>query len=115
MISMNGLITANGGFAGASDTGAGSGGGIYLRCKRFDGDGTGWLYAKGGGTAGSINAGNGGGGRIAVWRYQHTGFNMNNASVDQGSWGGAYTPTGEVGTIEWFDTNPSKGTIMSMR
>ena len=62
-VALDGMLTANGGTAGAY-TGGGSGGSIYLMCAELTGNGT--LRARG--SDGNTTAGaGGGGGRIAVW------------------------------------------------
>lgn len=63
-ITIDGVVTANGGNGNGSTQGAGSGGSIYLTCATFGGSTGGILRANGGSDA-SL-AGGGGGGRIAV-------------------------------------------------
>ncbi len=65
---VDGLLDVSGSFPTGTTGGGGSGGGIYLRCRIFSGDGE--LRAQGGDgdTAGGQWSGGGGGGRIAVWR-----------------------------------------------
>jgi hypothetical protein len=95
---------------GNDDGGAGSGGGIYIRCKRLDGGATGRILADGGVAfidKGGVSGG-GGGGRIAVWRSIHT--YAGSTSVAGGpSYLGAND--GQPGTIVWGQSrNP--GTII---
>ena len=66
LILVNGTISANGQFNYSTSNqrgGGGSGGGVYLACKTFDG--TNGLVSVNGGTP-CVYAGGGGGGRIAV-------------------------------------------------
>ena len=65
---VDGSLLANGGNPSHSYGGAGSGGGIYIGCKRFKGAASGTLQAKGGDAPRGQFApgGSGGGGRIAV-------------------------------------------------
>ncbi len=64
----NGILSANGNAmtAGNSRAGGGSGGGIFVMCRRFAGGLQAEMRADGG-NGGSEKAGGGGGGRIAVW------------------------------------------------
>jgi len=63
---INGTITAKGGFSGANHTSGGSGGSIYISCSTFSGTNS-TLSANGGVGNSSIGvAGSGGGGRIAL-------------------------------------------------
>lgn len=67
-ITLNGVITAQGGNAIDADdnyAGGGSGGGVFLACHSFYGGLGGSISAQGG--AGRTSAGGGGGGRIALW------------------------------------------------
>ncbi len=113
VIRLDGTLTAVG-ENGQGDyfTGGGSGGGIHLRCRRFEG--TGALSANGGGgnfyqSPPSGTAG--GGGRIAVWRvsHQYTGTATVNVGVPVGT-----NPEVEAGTIHWGDL-PADGTILIFR
>ena len=66
---VNGTITADGQSCGGY-SGAGSGGGIFIKCGSFSGNTNGVLRARGG-AAGAVSGHDGkagGGGRIAVWR-----------------------------------------------
>jgi len=60
---VDGTLSANGGQA-LGYYGAGSGGSIFLQCRRFSGSATGLVTAAGGN--GDTRGGGGGGGRIAV-------------------------------------------------
>ncbi len=61
---IDGSITANGSNSPASNAGGGSGGGIYLTCRKLGGAGQ---VTANGGNAGTLS-GAGGGGRIAILR-----------------------------------------------
>jgi hypothetical protein len=67
-VTVDGSLLANGATALHGYSGSGSGGGIYIACKRFKGAASGTVQAKGGvSTAGQVNpTGAGGGGRIAI-------------------------------------------------
>ena len=93
-ITVGGPIKADGESVGGNNA-AGSGGGIYLRCRTFSGSASGRLSAKGG-TAGTT-AGPGGGGRIAVWRIRDTAGGAVLAYADGGTNLSAYAA--EAGTI----------------
>ncbi len=102
IIRLDGTMTANGQIGqGDSATGGGSGGGIYLRCRRFEGSGI--LRANGGSGHGGTTGTSGGGGRIAVWRTSHT-FTGPEPSVSVGTPPGS-PPAGE-GTVFWGDIPP---------
>lgn len=115
-ITVDGVISANGGNHRAVDGfqggGAGSGGGIFIRCKRFTGAASGQIRANGG----NVNPANtgkpgasGGGGRIAIWRtptldtYQGT-FSR------AGGTGGQYN--GTEGTFYAGEFVPSSGSVL---
>ncbi len=69
-VRVDGVVTANGSSPLPLNirSGGGSGGAIFIACKRFFGGNTGQLLAKGGGPGlSNENGGGGGGGRIAVW------------------------------------------------
>ena len=76
-VSVNGALLANGEAYGKF-SGSGSGGGIFIHCKIFNGEPTGYLQAKGGDKSGHAS---GGGGRIAVLRFN---TNTLSANVDGG-------------------------------
>jgi hypothetical protein len=67
-VTVDGSLLANGQNSPQGYAGAGSGGGIYIACKSFQGSSSGSLQAKGGAAIGGQTApsGAGGGGRIAV-------------------------------------------------
>ena len=116
-VTLNGIITANGLDANKYTcySGAGSGGGIYLICRKFASSGCA-LSAKGGST--SVNSGGGsggGGGRIAVW-YNAIATNAVTTSVAGGISGsqGMLNSTGTVGTVVWGQ-RPSQGTMILVR
>ena len=106
-VTLNGLLSANG--QGSSYAGSGSGGGIYIRCKRFAGS-NGLMNAMGG-SAGA--GGGGGGGRIAVSRERDL------TSPPDTTWtnsvaGGSGGYTGSVGTIYFGSPAPS-GSVFKLR
>lgn len=114
-ILLDGLISADGEYCGSVPSttdghgsqmgGAGSGGGIYLKCRNFTGTANAKLSARGG------NAeyyGGGGGGRIAVWRIFDVSGNLVSNSVDGGASG--YGHPGFLGTVLW-GWLPAPGTI----
>lgn len=71
-VTLDGSILANGGVggtAGSENGGGGSGGGVYITCRKFQGQSTGAIQANG--AALSVNYGGGGGGRVALWVRQY--------------------------------------------
>ncbi len=105
-VTVNGIISANG---GEGNQGAGgSGGGIYITCQNLAGDANGIIRADGGnGETGPNNYGGGGGGRIAVWRRPDKDTYQGSCSVTNGTaW-----DNGEIGTIYWGYV-PPRGTII---
>ncbi|MBI2441804.1 MAG: hypothetical protein HYV35_10590, partial [Lentisphaerae bacterium] len=108
-ITLNGSLLADGETIVNGYGGAGSGGGIYLRCLTFAGGSNGLLRAKGG--SGGGNQGGGGGGRIAVWRRADRHFFQGSYSVTNGT---SYTTDAEVGTV-FLGVIPPPGTIVSFR
>jgi hypothetical protein len=93
--------------------GAGSGGGIYITCRRFVGGANGILRANGGIDDSTQIGGIGAGGRIAVWfsiTNIASGFTAQaNAGV---AVGGDYAA--ENGTVVWGQIPPS-GTMVMIR
>lgn len=135
-IAVSGTMTANGGnvHTWAFHPGGGSGGAIFLSCKRFAGVATGKLLAKGGNADSSEQGGGtgGGGGRIAVWRgaaYEHgmaAGRMVvgeapfatfpGTISVSGGIGGaGAVSRSGEAGTVRFIEVLPRGGTVMLLQ
>jgi len=110
VLDLRGIISANGRLAAGdgSWTAGGSGGAIYIRCKKLTGSG-GTLSARGG-ECGSQNACGGGGGRIAVWRVTHDYAGFPTANVQ----GGSGTYPGEEGTVVWGYL-PAPGTIITIK
>jgi hypothetical protein len=114
-VQAGGSITLNGGVLKADGgqsvsggyAGKGSGGGIYLRCRRFGGA-SGSVTANGG-TSGT-QAGGGGGGRVAVWRqYDNCQF-TNNVTVTKGY--NAQDGTlvwGQLPSAPWLDNQAASG------
>jgi hypothetical protein len=110
-IVINGVIRADGQSFTSGYAGAGSGGGIYLRCRRFTGTSNCIISARGG-DGGGQDCGGGGGGRIAIWSSSCT-FN-GQISVTNGPTYWNHAVTGTVGTIVWgFSLVP--GTIIILR
>lgn len=110
-VSLKGTLNANGQSAPNQYGAAGSGGGIYVRCKRFGGNGTMTATGGTGGSNATLGGGGGGGGRIAVVRKT----DLNNTVSTQVA-GGAATPgfPGEAGTAVWLWAQP-RGTVISIR
>jgi len=63
-VSVAGTLSANGETAVSTHGGGGSGGGVFITCRRFEGQNSGLVRAQGGN--GDNGGGAGGGGRIAV-------------------------------------------------
>jgi len=118
---LDGVLSADSRTYHGSWWGPGSGGGVYIKCRRFQGGPTGLISARGGWGAGEASdrghGGGGGGGRVAIWR------------VVDGGWAGAITveggppqagPTvsnataGADGTIVWGWLRPG-GTVFAVR
>lgn len=111
-VDVQGTFTANGGTGTSGDSGAASGGAIYIQCATFIGHSNGVLRANGG--AGSVTKGaGGGGGRIAVWRVQDRSTSDIASTVDGGG-AVASAQYGENGTIVW-GWLPPPGTVLSIR
>lgn len=96
---VDGLVAADGGSSIVTNVGAGSGGGIYIRCRSFSGGPDGRLSARGGSATGG-NAGGGGGGRIAVWRFAPLDTFAGTISVDAGAGVSPPAGTGSVMRID---------------
>jgi hypothetical protein len=117
-IQLNGTITALGNDA-PPYCGGGSGGGIYLTCRKFIGSVNGLLKVNGGNVASpSYWTSGGGGGRIAVWRMIDINGQGVVTAVAAGGVGSAgnFTPgyDGLPGTIVWGQLRQT-GTIMVIR
>ena len=99
-LTVDGTITASGQSGAGQFMGGGSGGGIYIACRRF-------------------NGGAGGGGRIAIWYWQ--GFNNylgTIAATGQVHQTYLTTPTrsGSNGTVRLFSMPvPEPGLILQLR
>ena len=111
-LTLSGVIRSNGGDAGAYFySTAGSGGGIWIECGRFEPLAGATMEAKGGNVNGESGAG--GGGRIQVWYVRR----MDNTAVDYIVTPGTYTQAGafaEPGT--WFEGDlPQNGTTIIIR
>ncbi len=105
---INGTITANGLDQNNLSAGAGSGGGVYLRCRLLSAD-YGLIRANGGNGSPSVGGahggGGGGGGRIAL-HYEE----LNDTPVlrAQANAGATLSPRYSVA---WSDLRPAMGTI----
>jgi hypothetical protein len=117
------LLNANGA-DGANDStnpdrvgGGGSGGGIYLTCRRLYDEAGVSLLARGG-KAALGNGGGGGGGRIAVWR--EVDLTAAQAATDVAGGGGRSASAdqplydGLPGTVVWGNL-PPRGTLFILR
>lgn len=107
---LDGRISANGSncSGGNQRGGGGSGGSVYITCRRFDGVGV--LAATGG--SGFTEGGGGGGGRVAVWRLYHV--YGGTASVTNGICPSYPANKGEIGTLVWGQLRPG-GTVFVVR
>jgi hypothetical protein len=107
-VKVDGTISANGNPYNSSASGAGSGGSIYVDCRRFEGAATGVIRADGGD---ALSGGGGGGGRIAIRRRNHT-----YAGAAPTANGGTATTgnPGSNGTVVWIDILPA-GTLLVVR
>jgi len=66
-VTVDGLISADGGPAGQGlYGGGGAGGGVFIACRTFSGGANAAIRARGG-NGETVSSGDGGGGRIAVW------------------------------------------------
>lgn len=108
-IRLDGTISAKGQLA--SRGGAGSGGGVYIHCRRFDGTATGLVNVDGGNyTDGRDTAGGGGGGRIVIWSIRNDYTGATSAL-------GGSAPNGEPGQpgSVYFGYLPAPGTLILVR
>jgi hypothetical protein len=105
-VALDGTLSANGQNGPGWGSSGGSGGGIYVTCRRLEGAGT---LAANGGNGYNTSGSGGGGGRIAVW-YSYGDHAPLNASVTAGAVG----PAGDVGTIVWGHI-PGGGTVIFLR
>jgi len=109
---LNGTLSANGGAPSGYEA-AGSGGGIYVRCKRFNGTATGWMQANGGN--GGSESGGGGGGRIAVWSQFLDWPFTNNVAVNPGTAVGGYIPVATLGTVYYGQLPIDRGVVFTIQ
>ncbi|MDD5706126.1 MAG: G8 domain-containing protein [Kiritimatiellae bacterium] len=123
-VTLDGTLSARGSipqaYAAGGPSGGGSGGAIYVSCRRFtagasaivraDG-GNGFLYSNP-----DRSGGGGGGGRIAVWSKSLARHPSNTVSVAGGVGTGVdpNTQTAEPGTIYWGQY-PFDGTLIMLR
>ncbi len=112
-VTLNGIMTANGGWRSQGWSSSGSGGGVYLRCRSFCGNPGAVIRANG---ATGSPAGGGGGGRIAVWRVtDHSPGGDGREVVSNSVAGGLYqTPPAQEGTVVW-GWIPASGTVLLLR
>jgi RHS repeat-associated protein len=105
-LTLNGVISANGGNGGVSwYPGGGSGGSILVNAGILAG--AGYFSANGGNgpAGGGVANGGGAGGRIAVYYTQATAFTGFSSSTATGGTVGLVQYYGEVGTVNFFN-NP---------
>jgi hypothetical protein len=103
-VRIDGTVSMNGGDGPHERSGAGSGGGVYIRCQSFSGAGT--IQAKGGSvTVGGKIGGGGGGGRIAVWSENKAGWKGHLSHPDSVAGGSGGAP-GAAGTLVWEIIRP---------
>jgi len=108
IVTVAGTVSANGQNP-LSPNGAGSGGAVYITCRRFEGGGV--LRARGGDNrTGSSYGGAGGGGRIAVASVR----NLFNGTADVGGGTGRNSVTAAAGTAHMVDL-PAAGTVLLLR
>ncbi len=95
-IANNGMMTASGEDLAVSDQSTGSGGGIFLQCRRWEGSASATVRAKGGDAPGG-NCRSGGGGRIAVWCAEDAYLGSYNVTYGANGTGGI--PLAQSGTL----------------
>lgn len=111
-IKIYGTLTASDPAWSGHTVGSASGGGIYLRCRYLEGDGS--LNANGGHHYTGSSGAAGGGGRIAVWSvYDQFDFSTNRVTAARGD---SPEPArwGEPGTIVWGRLQ-LPGTVIQLR
>jgi hypothetical protein len=104
---LDGTLTANG-RSSTYGAGAGSGGGVYLRCRTLSGAGA--IRANGGTATTQNSAASGGGGRVAVGAVNRSAFS--GSALAQAGTGGTYN--GAEGTVVWL-AGPRSGALMVVR
>jgi hypothetical protein len=112
-VTLNGTLNANGQDSIGSYAAGGSGGGIYLSCRKLSGAGS--LQAKGGGGGTHANGGGGGGGgRIAVRRVMDVSPQSIVRDVSKGT---AVQPTrlGDNGTVVMGFLHDPRGAVIVVR
>jgi hypothetical protein len=97
MLTLNGLISAQG-ILGTNSTGGGggSGGGILIQCGQLSGNGT---IRANGGAGNASGGGGGGGGRIAIYVTQGPLYTCGNISAAPQPSGGSGATAGAAGSI----------------
>ncbi len=113
IVAVNGAITANGQSYQGSHAGGGSGGAIWINCRRLLGPAGTRLQAAGGNGEGS--GGGGGGGRIAVWYAREILYAGGHtvAGGVPGGWG--VSAAGSVGTYTPVYDPPPQGLVIILR
>ncbi|MDD5706445.1 MAG: hypothetical protein PHR35_10995 [Kiritimatiellae bacterium] len=120
-LDLRGAIVANGWDCQQANNrylygGGGSGGGVYLQCRRFVGRTGAIVTANGGkgyGAATGAGGGDGGGGRIAIWRVTDASTGAVTTEAKRGDHG-RVDCLGADGTIVWGQT-PGDGTVILLR
>jgi hypothetical protein len=105
---VDGTITVDGQF-GYNRGGGGSGGGVWLTCKTFEGNGA--ITANGGAGDTVYAAGPGAGGRIAVWGLHQRGSVTMVATNGVQNLG---TGPAEAGTVVWYQLQ-TPGTLLLLK
>lgn len=96
----DGELNANGAPGQMWHSGGGSGGSIFMRCRKFVGDGYAGLLASGAKSGSATYAGGGGGGRIAVWYGQMMPVDQELKLLRGDPPGHAFQTTQYLGTFE---------------
>jgi hypothetical protein len=110
-VRVDGTLSANG-FRNSNYGGGGSGGGIAIRCIRFDGASSASIVAAGGmGGAGSVGSG-GGGGRVRITRATRHDTFAGDVSASGGL--GGYQ-NGNTGSVVRVDSPCPGGTLIQLR
>ena len=107
LIDIRGIIDVRGTGSADNPAGGGSGGAIYLRCRKVVARDAEFNAAGGNGSA---LGGGGGGGRIAVWSvYDDV------AALNMTVAGGTGLTNGQAGTIVWGQLPPMSGGVVAIR
>ncbi len=106
-LSVEGILSADGGDGTHGRAGGGSGGGIYIKADEVIGGGD--ISANGGSSPAS--GGGGGGGRIAIYYSSGLTLASENIIVGGGSGGGDSDRDGQAGSIFIFDSSSRNLTV----